>query len=461
MREKERMRRISLRLLAASSLLFATLAGAATRPRYGGSLRVEMKEEPVSLDPASASISDWPAVSKISRLLFDTLVTLDEKGQPQPELAVSWQSEPGGQRWQFQMRQGVTFPDGTPLTAEVAAASLRTANPEWKVVAAGDSVVIQCSAPNQELPAELALARNSIVKRGLGNLSGTGPFTIVQWNPGKDLTLSAREDYWRGRPYVDSIEIEMGKSPRAQAVALDLNKADVIEIEPEQQREAVAEGQRTESSQPSDLVALVFARDPQNDAETHLRQALAFSIDRMALNNVVLQGGGEPAGGLLPDWLSGYEFVFPSAMDLARARQERGMAGQAPAWTLAFDPADAAMRVIAERVALNARDAGLTIQLAVGTSQANIQLIRLPLASRNPYIAVGEFAREVGLAVPSFNSDTENGLYSAERALLQSQRIIPLLHLRQAVGLQSNVENWIEGSGGEWDVPNVWMEPGP
>ena len=49
---------------------------------------------------------------------------------------------PGSQRWQFRIRRGVKFHDGTPLTAEIAAASLRAANPSWNVVADADSVVI-------------------------------------------------------------------------------------------------------------------------------------------------------------------------------------------------------------------------------------------------------------------------------------------------------------------------------
>ena len=52
-------------------------------------------------------------------------------------------SQPGNQRWQFRIRRGVKFHDGTPLSAEMAAASLRAANPSWNVIADADSVVIE------------------------------------------------------------------------------------------------------------------------------------------------------------------------------------------------------------------------------------------------------------------------------------------------------------------------------
>lgn len=449
------MKRFSLRLLAASSCLCATLACAATRPRYGGTLRVQVQEAPATLDPAA--VNGFASPANLSRLLFDTLVVLDDKGNPQPWLAISWQSESNDQRWEFQLREGVAFSDGAPLTAEMVAASLRTANPQWKVSAAGQAVMIQCDAPDRDLPSELALTRNGIVDRASG-VFGTGPFTVSRWDPGKELVLTAREDYWRGRPFVDSTEIEMGKSPRAQMLALDLNKADVVEIGPEQQRSATTQGERVESSQPSDLMALVFARNPQNESETHLRQALAFSIDRKALNDVVLQGGGEPAGGLLPQWMSGYEFLFSSAQDLTRARQERSQVSQAPGWALAFDANDPLMRVIAERIALNARDAGVTIQLAPGAASADITLVRAPLVSLNARVALGEFSRELGLSPVALNGGSENDLYAAERQLLSSGRVIPLLHLRRAVGLSGRVENWNEGSAGGWNIPNIWLE---
>src|SRR5208283_570404 len=114
-----------------------------TRPRYGGTLRVAMRSAPTSLDPADAGMSGSLAGSNLSSLIFDTLVTLDDRGRPQPALATSWQPESSGQRWQFKLR-GVTFHDGTALTADQVAASLRVANPRWKVLPAGGGIVIEC-----------------------------------------------------------------------------------------------------------------------------------------------------------------------------------------------------------------------------------------------------------------------------------------------------------------------------
>lgn len=449
------MRLRSLRLLVASSLLAASLAGAATRPHYGGTLRVVMRGGAGSLDPADTTQGDSLTNWNLSRLMFDTLVFVDDRGNPQPGLATSWQADPGNLRWRLNLRRGVTFQGGSPMSPYTVAASLRAANPSWRVFPADDAVVIELDSPSPDLPAELALARNSIVLRD-GKGLGTGPFFATQSVPGKKLVLAARDDYWQGRAYVDSIEIDLGAGFREQMISLDLGKADVVEIAPDQARRATGGGRHTESSAPMELVALVFARDPQSAEESRQREALALSIDRGLLNTVLLQGGGEPAGSLLPNWMTGYAFLFPSDSDPAKARQSAKDVGQAISWTLSYDTSDSLARVIAERIVLNARDSGLSLQLKPG-STADARLVRLPLASLAPNVALKRLAAGLGLSQPKFANQSAESLYWTEKALLQSQRVIPLLHLRFAFGRNAAVKNWTLERDGSWRLDAVWL----
>jgi peptide/nickel transport system substrate-binding protein len=455
------MRPSGLFLLAAVSIALAGAAPASTRPQYGGTLHISIREAPTSLDPADLGQPEIFASPSLSRLIFDTLVTLDARGQTQPALAMAWQADPGNQRWQFSIRRGVSFNDGTALSSATVAASLRATNPNWKVFAAGDTVVVECDAPTSDLPAILALPRYGIARRGGGRLDGSGPFTINHWDPGKKLRLTARDDYWGGRTFVDAIEIEMGKSFREQMIALDLGRVDVVEVAPDQVRHAVSEGRRIQSSAPAEWMALVFSRDIQSAEEGKLRQALALSIDRAAINDVLLQGGGEPAGTVLPNWLTGYAFLFPTAVDLKRAREIRGEAGGGSGWTLASDPSDPLARVIAGRIVLNARDAGLALlEPSTNSKAADIQLVRMPLPSLDARVALSELAASVGLPSPKFAGDAASSLFAAESALLQSERVIPLVHLRTATALGMNVMGWQEDSDGGWRLPNVWLEAG-
>jgi len=446
------MRRFNLLLLAASSVICSVAASAATRPHYGGTLRVAMHEAPQSLDPLSLAQVGAP---HISRLLFDTLVALDDRGQPQPALATSWQAEPGNQRWRFTLRAGVSFSDGASLEATAVAASLRSANPDWKVLPVGDVVVVQTGEPHPNLPAELALPRNGIV-HGNPQVSGTGPFWVAQHVAGKHLSLVANDQYWGGRPFLDSMEIDFGQNDRDQMTSLDLGRIDFAEVAPENIRRARAEGHTVESSSPSELVALAFATPPRNEEETHLRNALALSIDTSAINNVVLQGGGESTGALLPNWLSGYGFLFTEETSLEHARTERTLAKQVAPLVLAYDPQDPVARTVAERILLNARDAGITLQLTT-SGHADMTLTRVSLPSLNIQTALTGIALALQLPMPSFGNGSANDLYVAEKTLLQSHRAIPLVYLRSGVALQPAIRNFNMSPNGSWQMNNVWL----
>jgi ABC-type transport system substrate-binding protein len=212
-------------------------------------------------------------------------------------------------------------------------------------------------------------------------------------------------------------------------------------------------------------MGLVFSRDIQSLEDGKLREALALCIDRESMNNVLLQGGGEPSGTLLPGWMSGYAFLFPTAIDLQRARQARDAVRQVSPWTLGYDASDPLARVIAERIALNARDAGLAMQ-TTATAAADIRLVRMPLPSLDAWVALSELARSLGLPQPKFDGDplqqsaNPSTAYAAESALLQSQRLVPLLHLRTAVALGANVMGWREDPDGSWRLQDVWLETG-
>src|SRR5581483_2601445 len=306
------------------------------------------------------------------------------------------------------------------------------------------------------LAAELALPRNSIVKRQGNQISGTGAFAVAHWDPGKKLTVTANTDYWNGRPFVDSIEIDLGKNLREQAISLDLHKADVIETAPVGHPSST-ENFRAGFSAPEELLALVFSTDHPSPEDARLRDILALSIDRDALNNVVLQGGGEISAALLPNWMTGYGFVFASEVNLARAGEEFAEARPKKPWTLGYDSTDPMARVVAERIILNARDAGLLLQLS--TKAGDLRLVRVPIVSANPHVAMTRLAETLGLPQPKFASDSTDDLYAAESSLLQSRRVIPLLHLRTASEVRPNIRDWAQTQDGSWHLEDVWLSP--
>jgi peptide/nickel transport system substrate-binding protein len=279
-------------------------------------------------------------------------------------------------------------------------------------------------------------------------LLGAG-FTIARWEAGRLALYEADENAVGGRPFLDSIEILLGRALRDQTSDLDLGKADIVELGPNELRRQPA-ARRVWSSSPVRVLALVFA--PRFD-DARVREALALSVDRSAIHNVLLQRQGEISGALLPQWLSGYAFLFPATADLVRARQ---LAPGARPITLSVS--DAALRPIAERIALNARDAGLAVSVTPQAANADVALVELRIASSDPVKALAQIAAALGLPAPPPNPSPEQ-TYAAERTLVEGFRVIPLIHLPDVYGVNPRVKG---GPGiapsGEWRFENLWLE---
>lgn len=451
------MKRFVWLSFAVISLAASHMTVAETRPQYGSTLKTALGIAPMSLEPADKAQPDTVAKQTLTRLMFDTLVTMDDRGRLKPTLALSWQSSSGNQRWEFRLRRGVKFHDGSPLTAQAVAASIRSANPDWTVVAGSDSVTVERETPDPDVPAQLARARNAVTRRSEGGtLVGTGPFRIRDWQPGKKLSVAANEEYWAGRPFLDGIEIDLARGSRDQLMAMELGNLDVGELPADQTRRAAGEGRRVASSLPLVLLSLRFSREPQSPDDAKVRRALALTIDRDSIRNVVLQGGGTASGGILPDWLSGYGFVFPSARDLEHARQLLSEVKKTPSWTLGYDSNDPLARLIAERIALNARDAGITI-LVTASSTADVRLDRFTLASLNPHVGLSAAASNVGLPIPSAMGDSVDDLFKAENALLAKGQLIPLFYLPVNYALGPRVDNWTQHRDGTVDFEDLWL----
>jgi peptide/nickel transport system substrate-binding protein len=450
--------------LLVAVLLASTGASSATRPHYGGTLRVMLQSAPDALElPANATPADYWDAARTLSLIGDTLVNLDAQGRPQPALAVAWQSDPSARHWQFTLRRGVKFHDGSAASPAAISQILGTLHSGWNVSASTDSVSIESAAPVPSLLAELALPRNLLLKRNGNNVPiGTGPFLVVERQPGRLLKLAANEESWAGRPFVDAVEIEFGKSLREQAIALELNKTDLIDVAPQPANGSQRHGESSSLSLPVELLALVFspnskARDPR------LREALALAIDRKPIHSVLLKGAGEPAASILPHWMTGYSAVFSARANPQHARALLADSRQ-PALNLSYDPRDPQAQLIAERIALNAREVGITVQVSLSGAE-DIRLMRAVLPSPDPATSLGEAARQLELPQPVFSTPRGNSLddlYQSERSLLDGYAVIPLFHLPVASAASARVRGWEPGRLGEWSeagfsLADLWL----
>ena len=449
-------------LIASSVTFMTTAATAETRPHYGGTLRVMLQSAPGVLDlPANAAPSDYWDAARTLSLIGDTLVRLDAIARPQPALAVAWQGDASARHWQFTLRRGVKFHDGSVASPAAIAQILSALHPNWTVRVSADSLSIDSDAPMPSLLAELALPRNLLLKRNNANglPIGTGAFLVAEWQPGKLLKLAANEESWAGRPFVNAIEIELGKSLRDQAIALELGKTDVIESAPLGPSGSQRRDTSSLPSLPVELLALVFSANSKVQ-NPHLREALALAIDRKPIQSVLLKGAGEPAAGILPNWMTGYSAAFSSQANPQRARILLADSRQ-PTLNLSYDPRDPQAQLIAERIALNAREAGITVQVTLSGAE-DVRLMRVVLPSPDPATSLDEAARQLGLPQPIFltpSGDSLDDLYQAERSLLDGYAVIPLFHLPVESAASERVRDWEPDRLGGWNesLANLWL----
>jgi peptide/nickel transport system substrate-binding protein len=445
------MRRTAFLLLAASSVvLLLSTAGARTRPRQGGTLRVEMR----------ADASQWMN-SALRALVFDSLTQLDSAGSVQPALAVRWESQSDDRRWQLWLRPGVRFQDGTPLSAVTVVQSLTAEDcggcPWRSVHAAGDAVVFESDAAVPNLPAILANSRYAIVRKDeSGNLVGTGPFRFASIANG-GLMLNAVDDTWRSRPFVNAIEVRGGRSLRDQWMDVSAGRADVVEVPADQLRRAQQDHMRLLVSRDSDLIALAVDDKASATQDPRVREALSMSLDRTSLFNVVFQKEGEVSASLLPNWLSGYAFLLNPAP--ARANAVPLAVSRGTELTLSVDGNDPVLQLIAERLALNARDAGLNVRAVTGASKGPLRLTRIHLEETNPAAAFADITAQLALGERVPPNDVA-AVFHQEQDLLAKHTVIPLLYLPRAVNFSPRVHDLVLSQDGVFRSADIWLEDG-
>jgi ABC-type transport system substrate-binding protein len=211
-------------------------------------------------------------------------------------------------------------------------------------------------------------------------------------------------------------------------------------------------------------------------------QTLSLAIDRVAIVNFILQKTGDPAGGLLPQWSSGTAFLFPAgvptAAELERAKELSKEIASAGPLVLGYDSADPLEQSVAERIVVNAKEAGMAVRAqampdavnsrsnALQTAPVDARLVRWRMASPLPRealksIPLGDDTDTLTRldAVPFADPATPEDIYKQQRAVLSTFSVLPLVWLPQVYGLSARVRNWkAPGPGENWPLADVWLD---
>jgi peptide/nickel transport system substrate-binding protein len=274
-----------------------------------GTLRVG-SEIPVNLDPANASAD---AEILILNSVYDYLVDIDSANQIQPRLATEWTVSEDGLAYTFALADGVTFHDGSPLTAADVVWTfdrLRDASLELPtadlysnidaITAEGDNqVVFTLNETNPFFLYDLSDNHALIVKAEANDLgvtfNGTGPFKVVDYQPEDRITLEANPSYFMaGKPGVSNLEIIFFADQVASVDALRSGQIDLVMRMPTALYQTLqSEPGVVASAIPTngfDLVRLRSDREPGNNPQ--VIQAMKLATDRQAIFDTVTLGLG-------------------------------------------------------------------------------------------------------------------------------------------------------------------------
>jgi peptide/nickel transport system substrate-binding protein len=295
--------------------------GSPTRtPQRGGTLTFAIDSYPQDMNPYS------PTADNVSIAVFgawwEYLVRPTQNGTGyQPRLASSYTVSPDSRTYTFNLRKGVKFSDGTPMTVADVMFSLHRAftDPGSQIAFVGskiasmtapsaNTVVIKLKAPWPYLLADLSgfnaaiLPMHLIKKEGynafLKHPVGTGPFMWSSSSPGVSITVVRNPYYWeKGRPYLNKIVFHVVQADTARATAVLGGQATLAEDPPLDQLAGLKSNTAVKvyvfPSTLVELVALNVRKPPLNNEK--VREAISLAIDRAGIVHAGLFGYGNAA----------------------------------------------------------------------------------------------------------------------------------------------------------------------
>lgn len=308
-------------------------------------LTIGVATEPTSLDPHFQALN---SNHELAMHVYDTLMFQDATMRLLPALATSWKPIDAN-TWEFRLRKGVKFHDGTPFTARDVVFSIkrapnvpnapatyrrRVALVEGATAVDDHTVHIRTKAPTPLLPENLAQLPIISEATGLdaeparfndGSLAhGTGPYVFKQFVRGDRITFAANPDWWGGKPKWDNVTFRWITSAPARTAALLSGDVDVIasvsttdvaklEADPKINVSAAASTRLIYWSLDvgSETSPNITAKDgsaiPNPLRDKRVRQALTMAIDRNAIVDNVMEGLAVPTNQIVAEGFGGYD----------------------------------------------------------------------------------------------------------------------------------------------------------
>ena len=335
--------------LPALTLAFGLMASVSA----AAELVIGMQQEPTSLDPtadATASID-----SMMTQNVFESLTTVAENGEVQPNLAASWEVSEDGLTYRFTLAEGVTFHDGSTLDAEDVVYSFERAMGEHSVnpskdifepiesVKAVDSQTVEITLSGKDAfflfnmgQGDSAIVASESAETNNANPVGSGPFKFDSWTRGDRLTLVKNPDHRDAADVaLDKVVFRFISDPAAATAAMMAEELDAFPGFPAPELLPQFEADprfrvNVGSTEGEVILAMNNAKPPFDNVE--VRRAVATAIDRDEIIEGAMYGQAVPIGSFYPPHGTAYvDLTDAYPHDSAKAEEMFEAAGVAGA----------------------------------------------------------------------------------------------------------------------------------
>jgi len=284
--------------------MLVTLAACSNGYRQPDELRVGLAQSPISMDPRYATDA---ASYRIQEFIHRGLIRLDNQFLPRPDLAERWE-HPDPLTWIFILKDGVRFHDGSAVTAEDVASTLRSVlDPEMAspmragfaairsiVVVSGKRLLIHLWKPDASMLTRLSLgvlpARLASLPQSARSTVGSGPFRLLKWDQNGPVLTRVSD---QGPGFIRKIRFLTVKDPVTRCLKLARGEIDFIQndLPPSLLTYLHRQPQLTVQSMASTTFSYIGInlRDSILD-DVRVRRALAMSVDRKRLKESLLGG---------------------------------------------------------------------------------------------------------------------------------------------------------------------------
>ena len=281
--------------------------------------------------------------------IYDTLLYYSPDGtkDPEPRIAESYEISDDGLDYTFHLRDGVTFHDGTPVTADDVVFSIELYKASeyqgsqismLSSVEATDEHTVVCHLDAPYSPFLQGICSPMIASKAyyesseddfVNNPIGTGPYKFVSRAKGSNIKLEANEDYYRGAPEIKEVTFEVIPDSSTKAIALQTGEVNFAEIDSATKPQLEANPAITIAEVPTSAfsyIAMNTEKEPFNDVK--VRQAINYAIDRDNLVAVCYDGEAEVNSNICAKERFGYsDDQFQYTYDPEKAKELLAEAG--------------------------------------------------------------------------------------------------------------------------------------